>query len=1093
MLAGRGGRRAGGARRRARGRELALAPATPTCSSGSASRTSCAGARPADASFLPRSEAALRRALRGAPDEPNAVLGLGSLALIRHEFRALALGRRAAAAARPGSARPYGVIGDALVELGRYDGGVRAPSSDGVAAPEPRLVRARRVRAGADRRSRRARSRRCGSRSRRPAGSPSRPRGRSSSSRSSSCARPPRGCDGTCGARCASFPGYPRARSSCARVESPAGRTRAATAAARRRRRRVPTLESVTLLARSARAVGPDATRRARSAAHGPGDRAAPARERRPRSISSRRCTAPISGSRPAETVALARRARAARPSIYGDDALAWALARAGPLRRGARVVEPRAAARHEGSAPLLPPRLRGGLRRATVPRCARGTRARSRSTRRSRSAGRLSRAARLVPELVRQRAQRLSHPYRSAPFGATRPECDGRGMRRARPDRGVAGHRRSPRARRLRRRRRGAPTAPTTTTTQTETDAAAAAATTATAASTGARRPRRCASASADGVPAGGVVRESTDKGDRVVVVVTSDVTDHVHVHGYDLLRDVAPGAPARIAFRATIPGRFEIELEDRARPDRGADRQPVMAPLAHGIGGVRDLPVPRFVLLRGAARSSSSSRSSPSASLWPTPQLERRSGGRLACARARPRLPRPARSASSSQAISVACSSSSRSGPALCGTTLPLENFAPTFVYVAFWLGIPLLSVLFGNVWSVLSPVARDRRLLRLAARARRKGGDAAVRRTRSASAAIRPRWRSSPSSRSSSRTRARPTRACSASRSRSTRTGRSPGMAVYGREAWTQRRGGLRGRVRAPRPHRAVHDAGRADRRSAGRSPGSPAPIARSATLAVVAVLLGSTSFDGFSRTTIWQDLLGERPRGRSSARRRGASTSPSRSSTWPGCSAFVARGRRHVPRCDRVVARRLVQPATRSLVPEFLLSLVPIAFAYLARALLLAVRHPGPVPDPARVRPVRSRLESLRDGRLRARTSRSCRRRPSGTCSGVGLVVGHVAGLAIAHDRAVALFPRRADALRSQYPMLVLMVLFTVGGLWLLNRVIAAVLAHGGVAGGDRRGAPSRWPSSACSSAVWLRERSARRQADDGAGAQGLRPE
>jgi Flp pilus assembly protein TadD len=36
---------------------------------------------------------------------------------------------------------------------------------------------------------------------------------------------------------------------------------------------------------------------------------------------------------RPGETVALARQARAARPSIYGDDALAWALARAGRCR----------------------------------------------------------------------------------------------------------------------------------------------------------------------------------------------------------------------------------------------------------------------------------------------------------------------------------------------------------------------------------------------------------------------------------------------------------------------------------------------------------------------------------------------------------------------------------------------------------------------------------------------------------------------------------------------------------------------------------------------------------------------------------------
>ena len=50
----------------------------------------------------------------------------------------------------------------------------------------------------------------------------------------------------------------------------------------------------------------------------------------------------------------------------------------------------------------------------------------------------------------------------------------------------------------------------------------------------------------------------------------------------------------------------------------------------------------------------------------------------------------------------------------------------------------------------------------------------------------------------------------------------------------------------------------------------------------------------------------------------------------------------------------------------------------------------------------------------------------------------LVVGHVAGLAIAHDRAVSIFDDRRTALRSQYPMLALMVLYTVGGLWLLSR-------------------------------------------------------
>ena len=66
-------------------------------------------------------------------------------------------------------------------------------------------------------------------------------------------------------------------------------------------------------------------------------------------------------------------------------------------------------------------------------------------------------------------------------------------------------------------------------------------------------------------GVPKGGIVRKTVKKGDRVVLVVTSDVADHVHLHGYDIMRDVAAGGTARIRFRATVPGRFEVELEDR------------------------------------------------------------------------------------------------------------------------------------------------------------------------------------------------------------------------------------------------------------------------------------------------------------------------------------------------------------------------------------------------------------------------------------------------------------------------------------------------------------------------------------------------
>ncbi len=65
-------------------------------------------------------------------------------------------------------------------------------------------------------------------------------------------------------------------------------------------------------------------------------------------------------------------------------------------------------------------------------------------------------------------------------------------------------------------------------------------------------------------GTPVGGIRRVTVAKNRQVVLVVSSDVADHVHLHGYDIMRDVAPGSPARLAFKATIPGRFEAELED-------------------------------------------------------------------------------------------------------------------------------------------------------------------------------------------------------------------------------------------------------------------------------------------------------------------------------------------------------------------------------------------------------------------------------------------------------------------------------------------------------------------------------------------------
>lgn len=76
---------------------------------------------------------------------------------------------------------------------------------------------------------------------------------------------------------------------------------------------------------------------------------------------------------------------------------------------------------------------------------------------------------------------------------------------------------------------------------------------------------PRTIAVVVRGGKPVGGIARATVAKGERVRLVVRSDVADHVHLHGYDILANVAPNQPAQLVFTASIPGSFEAELEDR------------------------------------------------------------------------------------------------------------------------------------------------------------------------------------------------------------------------------------------------------------------------------------------------------------------------------------------------------------------------------------------------------------------------------------------------------------------------------------------------------------------------------------------------
>ena len=298
--------------RQARGGACAGSPSNPDALASLGLAYQIRWRETGDSGYLPRSRRGARRgARRQRRDDPTATLGLGNLALIRHQFGdALVVGREARSSRRYCGAalRRRRRRADRARPLPR---GVRELRAHGLAQAEPRLVRPHRVRPRAERRHRRARSRRWSSRSMPPAASRSRPPGsRSSSASSSSAAAASTPPSAHYRAALAIFPGYVYALEQRARVEAARGRLGRGGRARAPGLRRDPAAAVRRPARRPARAPGP------------PRGGAAPAERRWPRSTgcssptafastSSRPSTAPTTAFGPAQTVALARRARA--------------------------------------------------------------------------------------------------------------------------------------------------------------------------------------------------------------------------------------------------------------------------------------------------------------------------------------------------------------------------------------------------------------------------------------------------------------------------------------------------------------------------------------------------------------------------------------------------------------------------------------------------------------------------------------------------------------------------------------------------------------------------------------------------------------
>lgn len=72
---------------------------------------------------------------------------------------------------------------------------------------------------------------------------------------------------------------------------------------------------------------------------------------------------------------------------------------------------------------------------------------------------------------------------------------------------------------------------------------------------------PRRFLLTLRDHAVVAGPRRIEVSKGDQVLIEVRSDQPEKLHLHGFDLERDAAPGKPAVFRFEASIEGSFELE----------------------------------------------------------------------------------------------------------------------------------------------------------------------------------------------------------------------------------------------------------------------------------------------------------------------------------------------------------------------------------------------------------------------------------------------------------------------------------------------------------------------------------------------------
>jgi hypothetical protein len=445
------------------------------------------------------------------------------------------------------------------------------------------------------------------------------------------------------------------------------------------------------------------------------------------------------------------------------------------------------------------------------------------------------------------------------------------------------------------------------------------------------------------------------------------------------------------------------------------------VIIVIAHGLVQRSQLPIPEWLFAWAAAAVLCVSFVALAA-LWPRPRLED--------AGWRP-LPGSAGRALGSRAVEVAGGLIGVAVLALvlvtgyAGPATPLDNFAPTFIFIIFWVGLVFASLLFGDVFRLFNPWrAIGRALLR--DRQRRPYPDK-LGRWPAVIGLLGFTWIELASGWGE-----QPRTLATAVAGYSVLT--LAAMAVYGVEPWA-RRGETFSVYYNLFSRLSVFET--RDRVVGVRPPlaGLPRLDPIAGTVALVVVMIGTVTYDGLSQGQLWKDIAVQLSDGLGSLG-VGLETTPKVVATI-GLLTGVAivewfytlgiAGARSVGGdLDAEQLRR-----------RFIHTLVPIAMVYVAAHYLTFLLFEGQSIFYLASDPFGEGWDLF--GTASAAIDYSLLGQNAAWYLQVAFVVlGHVAALVLAHDRALVLYRDPKLAVRSQYWMLAIMVGFTSLALWLLSQ-------------------------------------------------------